>query len=83
MATLSRFQDFFYRFNDGPTARRLGDTSYTVYPHSMCSVQYNFAAGIFMRVPITHFDHIVSVDGKADPAIISKTTALPVNLEKS
>jgi hypothetical protein len=49
----------------------------------MCSVQYSVAAGIFMRVPITHFDHIVSFDGKADPAIISKTTTLQVNLETS
>lgn len=67
--------------NAGGTTRTIGDTSYTVYPHSMCKVNYEHSAGIFMRVPITHFDHIVTIDGKANPSIVAKTTALPVNLE--
>jgi hypothetical protein len=65
----------------GLDTRKLGDTKYKVYPHSMSSQEYEFTAGIFLRLPITHFDHIL-VKGKANSKITGKTTKLPVNLEK-
>jgi hypothetical protein len=43
---------------------------------------YDFKAGIFLRLPITHFDHIKTADGKVNPKIAGKKTKLPINIEK-
>jgi len=60
--------------------RKLGDTEYAVYPHTMSAPEYEFTPGIFLRLPITHFDHIL-LKGKANPKITSRSAKLPVNLE--
>lgn len=67
--------------NVGINLRKLGDTEYTVYPHTMSAAEYEFSPGIFLRLPITHFDHIVH-KGKTNPKITSKRAKLPINLEK-
>ncbi len=67
--------------NSGISLRQIGDTSYEVYPHSMGGEQHEYHAGFFLVVPITHFDHIL-VGEAADSDIVSKETALPINLER-
>lgn len=66
--------------NVGVGMRKLGDTEYAVYPHTMSEMNYDFTPGIFLRLPITHFDHILH-KGKANPKITGKTTKLPINIE--
>lgn len=66
----------------GLNQRTLGDTTYTVYSQGMSEVSHDFKAGFFLRVPITHFDHVMTGDGKVNPAIMEKQTRLPVNIEK-
>lgn len=68
--------------NAGINMRRLGSTEYEVYPCSMSSVRYEFKAGIFLRMPITHFDHIKK-NGKINPEIAKKKAKLrlPLNYE--
>ena len=66
--------------NVGSFKRKLGDTEYEVYPHSMGTVECDYRAGIFLRLPVSHFD-LVKRDGKVDPVITGKKTKLPVNIE--
>ncbi len=66
--------------NVGVNKRQLGSTEYEVYPCSVSSAHYEFKAGIFLRMPITHFDH-VKKGGKVDPNIAEKKTKLPLNFE--
>ena len=68
--------------NEGLNKRKLGDTVYAVYPQGMTESTYDFKAGIFLRLPITHFDHIKTADGKVDPKIAGKKTKIPINIEK-
>lgn len=60
--------------------RKLGDTVYDVYPHGMLPSDYEFQCGIFIGVPITHFDHIKN-NGNVNPTIAEKKTKLPINFE--
>jgi hypothetical protein len=67
--------------NNGPLKRKLGSTEYAIFPHSASKVECDFRPGIFLRLPITHFDHILH-EGTANPKITGKETKLPLNLEE-
>jgi hypothetical protein len=66
--------------NAGINQRKLGDTTYTVFPQTMAEVSYDFQPGIFLRVPVTHFDHVMD-KGKVNPDIAGKKAKLPINFE--
>lgn len=69
---------------DGFSVRKLGSTEYTVHPVGMAEAFCSYKPGIFLRVPITHFDHIMTRDGRVNPAIAKKreSAPLPVIFEK-
>ncbi|MFI5294370.1 MAG: hypothetical protein ACHQ0Y_05025 [Thermodesulfovibrionales bacterium] len=69
--------------NSGLNQRKLGDTVYTVFPQGMTEVEYDYQPGVFMGVPITHFDHVMD-GGKVNPAIGESAAGskLPVNFEE-
>lgn len=61
--------------------RKLGSAEYKVYPlQHATSHRYEFKAGMFLRMPITHFDY-VKKGGKIAPSLSGKNTKLPLNFE--
>jgi hypothetical protein len=67
-------------FTIGINQRKLGNTSCTVFPQTTAEVSYDFQPGIFMRVPVTHFDHVMD-NGKVNPDIAGEKSKLPINFE--
>lgn len=65
--------------NQDDGRRQVGDTVYDVYPVEEDALDgLQFKPGIFLRLPITHIDHILK-DGQPHPSIRDKETRIPVN----
>ncbi len=67
---------------EGKFSRKIGDAVYDVFPcEEFGTDQCVFKAGTFLRMPITHFDHIKD-NGRVSPSIAEKQTGLPINFEE-
>ena len=63
---------------NGGDERKVGDTTYTVYPRGLKDFEAEFAGGIIFRAPITHFDHVREENGSTDPDVMARETGLPL-----
>ncbi|MCM8786373.1 MAG: hypothetical protein NC899_09130 [Candidatus Omnitrophica bacterium] len=70
--------------SDGNT-RKIGDTEYTIYPFKE-NVKPQYRQGIFLALPVTHFDFIVgkNPDRKLLEKVksIAEKTEVPLNIEE-
>jgi len=66
--------------SDDDGTRRIGDTTYQVYPTEVIPERLTFKPGIFLRLPITDIDNVLK-DGKPHPEVTKKADSvkIPIN----